>query len=108
MAARERRSPSSTTGRVTPGRLAWLRKRVATALQDELIPVEVAERGGGGEALRRTDRVVIASVRQTKGLEFDTVIFIEPKPRWSKPMADIALRIKNGFYVATSRARAGL
>ena len=27
--------------------------------------------------MRRTDRVVIASVKQTKGLEFDAVVFIE-------------------------------
>ena len=95
-------------GRLTPARLAWLRKRVATSLQDELIPVDVAEPGGGGEALRRTDRVVIASVRQTKGLEFDAVIFIEPKARWAKPVGEVDLRVRNGFYVATSRARAGL
>jgi hypothetical protein len=95
-------------GKMKPSRLNWLRKRVAEALQDELVAVEVASQNGGGEVLRRTDQIVIASVRQTKGLEFDAVIFIEPRPRWAKPMHEIDLRIRNGFYVATSRARAGL
>lgn len=95
-------------GRLKPGRLAWLHKKVAAALSDDGTPVEVAIPGAGGEPLRRTDRVVIASVRQTKGLEFDAVIFIEPKPRWSKPEAQIDVRVRNGFYVAASRARAGL
>lgn len=95
-------------GKMKPSRLNWLRKRVAEALQDELVAVEVASQNGGGEVLRRTDQIVIASVRQTKGLEFDAVIFIEPRPRWSKPLDQIDLRIRNGFYVAASRARAGL
>jgi hypothetical protein len=95
-------------GRLTPKRLTFLKKRVAAALRDELVNVEVVEPGAGGEILRRTDQVVIASVRQTKGLEFDAVIFIESKPRWSKPADQIDLRFRNGFYVATSRARAGL
>lgn len=95
-------------GRLQPKRLHWLQHQLATALSDELIPVEVAMPASGGEPLRRTDRVVIASVRQTKGLEFDAVVFVEPRPRWSKALEDIDLRIRNGFYVATSRARAGL
>ena len=95
-------------GRLTPKRLNWLKKKIEYALRSDLITVEVATPGSGGEALRRTDRVVIASVRQTKGLEFDAVIFIEPKARWSKPLEEIELRLRNGFYVATSRARAGL
>ena len=95
-------------GRLKPSRLAWLHKKVAAALSDDGTPVEVAMPGSGGEPLRRTDRVVIASVRQTKGLEFDAVVFIEPRPRWSKPEEEIDVRVRNGFYVAASRARAGL
>jgi hypothetical protein len=48
-------------GRLRPKRLTWLQKRIANALSDELITVEVATPGAGGEPLRRTDRVVIAS-----------------------------------------------
>lgn len=95
-------------GVIKPKRLRWLQKSLELALSDQLVPVEVAMPDAGGEPLRRTDRIVIASVRQTKGLEFDAVVFVEPRPRWSKPLDDIDLRIRNGFYVATSRARAGL
>ena len=95
-------------GRLKPERLRWLQHHLEIALSDQLIPVEVTTPDSGGEPLRRTDRVIIASVRQTKGLEFDTVIFVESRPRWSSPMEDIDLRVRNGFYVATSRARAGL
>jgi hypothetical protein len=95
-------------GKMQPKRLDWLKRKLEIALSDQLIAVEVATPESGGETLRRTDRVLIASVRQTKGLEFDAVIFIEPRPRWAKAMNDIDLRVRNGFYVATSRARAGL
>jgi hypothetical protein len=95
-------------GRIQPKRLRWLQNQLEIALSDQLIPVEVAMPGDGGDALRRTDRVVIASVRQTKGLEFDAVVFVEPRPKWSKPLHEIDARIRNGLYVATSRARAGL
>jgi hypothetical protein len=95
-------------GRPTPKRLKWFQKQLAKALQDELVSVLLAMPNTGGEVLRRTDQVVIASVRQTKGLEFDAVIYVESKPRWVGPIAEIDLRTRNGFYVATSRARAGL
>ena len=94
-------------GRIEPKRLEWLRRRLELALSDQLIPVELAIPQAGGEPLRRTDRVVIASVRQTKGLEFDAVVFAESRPRWSKPLNEIDLRQRNGFYVAASRARGG-
>ncbi len=95
-------------GRLDPKRLQSLQSGLENALSDDLIPVELALPHGGGEALRRTDRVIIASVRQTKGLEFDAVIFVEPRAMWSKPLEDIDIRARNGLYVATSRARAGL
>lgn len=95
-------------GRIKPKRLTWLQKSVAAALSNDGTPVQVAMPGAGGEPLRRTNRVVIASVRQTKGLEFDAVVFIEPSPRWSKPTSEVDVRVRNGFYVAASRARAGL
>src|SRR5262249_17820202 len=74
-------------GRLKPERLRCLQSRLERALADQLIPVEVALPKSGGEPLRRTDRVVIASVRQTKGLEFDAVIFVEPSPRWSRQLS---------------------
>jgi len=95
-------------GKMEPKKLRLLQKRLEVALSDQLISIEAALPGSGGEAIRRTDRVVIASVKQTKGLEFDAVVFVEPRPRWSKPAEEIDLRWRNGFYVATSRARAGL
>lgn len=94
-------------GRIQPRRLRWLRHELELSLSDQLIPVEVAITAAGGEPLRRTDRVVIASVRQTKGLEFDAVVIVEPRPRWSKPLEEIDVRVRNGFYVAAGRARAG-
>jgi hypothetical protein len=95
-------------GRIKPKRLKWLREQVAEALQNDLVEVEVAKSANGGDVLRRTDRVIIASVRQAKGLEFDAVVLIESKARWSKPVDEIDLRTRNAFYVAASRARAGL
>lgn len=95
-------------GKIEQRRLRILRSKLEKALGDLLIKVELAPPRTGGESLRRTDQVTIASVRQTKGLEFDAVIFIETAPRWSKPATEVDIRIKNGLYVATSRARAGL
>ncbi len=95
-------------GRIQPKRLRWLQDELEVALSDQLIPVEVAMPREGGDVLRRTDRVVIASVKQAKGLEFDAVVFVEPRPHWSKPLDEVDLRIRNGLYVAASRTRAGL
>ncbi len=95
-------------GKLPSKRLRELRDDLEQALSDDLIPVEVAIPGQGADSLRRTKRVVIASVKQTKGLEFDVVVFIESTSRWSKPISEIDIRLRNGFYVATSRARAGL
>jgi hypothetical protein len=95
-------------GKIEPKKLRTLRSRLEKSLGDMLINVELATPGSGGESLRRTDQVTIASVRQTKGLEFDAVIFIEPAPRWAKPSTETDVRTRNGLYVATSRARAGL
>jgi len=95
-------------GRIKPKRLAWLKKKLEVALDDLLLTVELISASGGGEQLRRPDQVSIAPVRQSKGLEFDAVIVVEPRARWSKPMDQIDLRSRNGFYVATSRAQAGL
>jgi len=95
-------------GLLTPKALRSLQKRLELGLSDDLLAVELADPKAGGDALRKTDCVIIASVRQTKGLEFDAVIFVEPRPRWSKPVDQVDLRIRNGFYVAASRARAGL
>lgn len=95
-------------GRIETKRLRWLQRQLEASLSDQLVPVEVALPRAGGEPLRRTDRVMIASVRQAKGLEFDAVVFVEPRPRWSKVLGEIDVRVRNGLYVAAGRPRAGL
>ena len=95
-------------GKIAPQKLRLFRAKLESALGDLLIKVELATPGTGGESLRRTDQVTIASVRQTKGLEFDAVIIVEPAPRWARPAAETDIRLRNGLYVASSRARAGL
>lgn len=95
-------------GKMEPKRRQWLRRQLEEALSDELTTVDAVSPASGGSPLRRTDRVVIASVKQTKGLEFDAVVFIETKPRWSRPAIEVEVRARNGLYVAASRARAGL
>ncbi len=74
-------------GKMEPKRRQWLRRQLEEALSDELTTVDAVSPASGGSPLRRTDRVVIASVKQTKGLEFDAVVFIETKPRWSRPLS---------------------
>lgn len=95
-------------GKMKPKRMRWLRRELEEALSDQLTTVDAVSPESGGSAFRRTDRVVIASVKQTKGLEFDAVVFVETKPRWSKPAIEVDVRVRNGLYVASSRARAGL
>jgi superfamily I DNA/RNA helicase len=95
-------------GKMEPKRRQWLRRQLEEALSDTLTTVDAVSPASGETPLRRTDRVVIASVKQTKGLEFDAVVFIETKPRWSRPAIEVDVRARNGLYVAASRARAGL
>jgi hypothetical protein len=95
-------------GKMEPKRRQRLRRELEEALSDQLTTVDAVSPASGGSALRRTDRVMIVSVKQTKGLEFDAVVFVETKPRWSKPAIEVEVRAKNGLYVAASRARAGL
>lgn len=95
-------------GILTPQRLRLLQSSLERQLSDQLVPVDAVLPGKGSDVLKRTDRVLIASVKQTKGLEFDAVVYIEASSRWSKPLADVEVRDRNGFYVAISRARAGL
>jgi hypothetical protein len=95
-------------GKMEPKRRQWLRRQLEEALSDTLTTVDAVSPASGESPLRRTDRVVIASVKQTKGLEFDAVVFIETKPRWSRPAIEVEVRARKGLYVAASRARAGL
>jgi len=95
-------------GRMKRKRMEWLRREIAQQLSGDLTSVDAVAEGSNSSSLRRTDRIIIASVRQTKGLEFDAVIFIETKRAWSKPLAEVDVRVRNGLYVAASRARAGL
>jgi hypothetical protein len=95
-------------GKVSPKRLRQLRDDVAAALQDQITSVHLIEPRSRGGQLRETDCVIIASVRQTKGLEFDAVVLIEIRPDWARSERDVDVRIRNGLYVAASRARNGL
>jgi hypothetical protein len=95
-------------GKLEPKRLRRFQADLENLLSDDLVPVESAIPGERSDVLARTDHVLIASVKQTKGLEFDVVVFLESRNHWSKPIREIDARIRNGLYVAVSRARAGL
>ncbi len=72
----------------------------------DLLPsVQLVDPKSRGAQLRDPDGIVVASVLQTKGLEFDAVVYVDPQARWSGEAAKLSLRLRNGFYVATSRAR---
>ncbi|RAY11114.1 helicase [Actinomadura craniellae] len=83
---------------VGAGRLAVL---VPTALLDEVRRQVVAAVPGatGGAGADLTGTVVVLSVRQAKGLEFDTVIVVEP----ARILAE-SLRGRGDLYVALTRA----
>lgn len=91
--------------RVRPKRLDWLRSELDTRLADLLPNVQLVDPKSRGAQLRDTDAIVIASVQQTKGLEFDAVVFVDPEARWSGAAGELPLRQRNGLYVAASRAR---
>jgi superfamily I DNA/RNA helicase len=91
--------------RLKPKRLEWLRRELDTRLADLLPTVQLVEPKSRGAQLRDTDAIVIASVAQTKGLEFDAVVFVDPQPQWTGELHELPLRLRNGLYVAASRAR---
>jgi DNA helicase IV len=93
---------------MTPKALDRFRDEIEKALVDEITSVRVVDEATGGGQLRETDCVVIASVRQTKGLEFDAVVFVSLRSEWANSSPEIHPRVRNGLYVAASRARAGL
>jgi hypothetical protein len=102
--------PNATVGvlydkQLDAARLKRLGARLGEALGDTLTPVHVVSRNTGGGQLQHTDCVLVASVLETKGLEFDAVIYIDASSRLGKPSAEIPLRTRNGLYVAASRAR---
>lgn len=95
-------------GRVQPQRLRALRDEIEASLQDQITSVHLIEPRSRGGQLRETDCIVIASVKQTKGLEFDAVVFVDIRLDWSRDAREIDPKLKNGLYVAASRARGGL
>ena len=58
--------------------------------------------------LQQIDCVLISGVLETKGLEFDAVVVIDPHRVWAKPIHAMSTVEKNLFYVAASRAKQGL
>lgn len=85
--------------------LEELRDALDESLADLLPNVQLVNPRSRGAQLRDTDAIVIASVQQTKGLEFDAVIFVDPQAQWSGEMSDLPLRLRNGLYVGASRSR---
>lgn len=85
--------------------LEELRDALDEHLADTLPNVQLVEPKSRGAQLRDTDAIVIASVQQTKGLEFDAVIFVDPQAQWGGEMSDLPIRLRNGLYVGASRSR---
>jgi len=107
--------PNATVGilsldhsRTVRTKLAKLARRIETALSDTLTDVYLAVGDGRTRHLGRTDCAVIATVVDTKGLEFDGVVVIDPRRLWRHPLMEISMLRRNRMYVAASRARQGL
>ena len=90
------------------GRLRDVQAKLEELLQDEITTVHLVDPASRGGELRDTDCVLIASVQQTKGLEFDAVVYIDTRAEWSDPVEEVSARVRNGLYVAAGRARSGL
>ena len=91
--------------KLPPRQLEELRDALDERLADLLPNVQLVNPRSRGAQLRDTDAIVIASVQQTKGLEFDAVIFVDPQTQWSGEMSELPLRLRNGLYVGASRSR---
>ncbi len=91
-----------------PRDLEQLQERLANALQDQILTVHAVNPAARGSQLRESDCVLIASVKQTKGLEFDAVIIVDLRDDWAESSEAVDPRVRNGLYVAASRARNGL
>lgn len=75
---------------------------------DSALTVEFISSTSQGGRLRRTNCVLLASVKATKGLEFDAVVLIDPREEWKRDLLHVSTRKKNGLYVGASRAKQGL
>lgn len=91
--------------RLPQKQLEELRDNLDERLADILPNVQLVDPKSRGAQLRDTDAIVIASVQQTKGLEFDAVVFVDPQAQWGGEMSDLPLRLRNGLYVGASRSR---
>tara|TARA_R110002072_G_scaffold158989_4_gene310066 strand:+ start:3233 stop:5617 length:2385 start_codon:yes stop_codon:yes gene_type:complete len=74
-------------------------------LSDILIRVCRIKDGIPSSKIASENSIVLASVYDTKGLEFDAVIYADPSPRWGQEINNLSTRDKNAFYVASSRAK---
>ena len=95
-------------GTPDPSRMKKFARRIGDLLSDTSTEVYLSTKSAAGARLRETDCVIIASVKETKGLEFDAVVFMSANYTLVKPVAEIPLKRRNGLYVATSRARHSL
>jgi superfamily I DNA/RNA helicase len=95
-------------GNLDPSRMRKFARRIGDLLADTSTEVHLATKSAAGARLRETDCVIIASVKETKGLEFDAVVFMSANYTLTKPVSEIPLKRRNGLYVATSRARHSL
>ena len=75
-------------------------------LSDTLTDVHVTQTKGHA-LLAYTDCVIISSVAETKGLEFDVVLVIDPLNKWNE-IRNTSLIDLNALYVGSSRAKQGL
>lgn len=104
--------PNATVGVLFHGgRWTGLKKlasEIRSRLGDTLTDVHLAVGKGQSHYLTKTDCAVIATVRGTKGLEFDATIVIDPRRVWRKPLGEIEEVQRNAMYVSASRAKQGL
>ncbi|RKY08275.1 MAG: hypothetical protein DRP56_04380 [Planctomycetota bacterium] len=81
-------------------------EKLEQLLDDLLIPVSAL--GGNPGVTMRTNQVILSSVQQIKGLEFDIVIFIDLENKLVGKVSEMSLINRNSIYVAISRAKYGL
>jgi hypothetical protein len=105
--------PNATIGvlfdrRLGAARLDRLRARLTVALAGDHVDVHVVPWNDGETGVQRTNCVLLISVEQTKGLEFDAVVLFGDGRAWTQAVLAGDEIAKNRIYVAASRAKQGL
>jgi hypothetical protein len=88
--------------------LRGLTETLTSDLAESLTDVRYAVGKTHAHHLNQTDCVLIASVVGTKGMEFDAVVVIDPDGTWASSVETMEELVRNGLYVAVSRAKQGL